>query len=317
MLESQGRKRAILVTGAGGFVGGFVCALLEERARTEPFAIQAAAFDLTDRDATHDAVASLLPDAVIHLAAIAAPREANADARRAWDVNFTGTMNLAEAVKRHTPKARFIHVGSSEAYGASFAGANAPLTEDAALKPVNTYGATKAAADILIGQMSYDGLNAIRFRPFNHTGPGQLDAYVVPAFARQIAEIIVNDAAPVIRVGNLEAQRDFLDVRDVARAYVDAALATGEVAPGTVYNLATGQARSIRSLLDALIAASGRAIEIEPDPARMRPNDLPVAAGDNKAVADGLGWSPRIPIETTLADVLMDWKRRVGLPVGA
>lgn len=306
----------ILVTGATGFVGGFVCQLLAERAKNQPIVIHKApndaVFDLTDRRATDEAIAALKPAAVIHLAAIAAPRQAHTDPRRAWDVNLTGTMNLAEAVRRHVPEALFIHVGSSEAYGASFADcAERPITEDAALNPVNIYGATKAAADMMVGQMSYDGLRAIRFRPFNHTGPGQADAFVVPAFARQIADIIVNNAAPLIRVGNLDAKRDFLDVRDVARAYVDAALGACEWRPGLVFNLSTGTPRSIRSLLDTLIAASGLPIAVEQDPSRMRPNDLPVAAGSNNAVTSLLGWYPQIDIATTLADVLDDWKRRL------
>lgn len=315
-MTSQQAALPVLLTGASGFVGGYVHRLLMERAGGRPIVVYGAlnntGFDLTDRQATDDAVRALRPAAIIHLAAIAAPRQAHADPRRAWDVNLTGTMNLAEAVMRHVPDARFIHAGSSEAYGASFNGRQgAPITEDVALNPVNTYAASKAAADLMIGQMSHDGLRAIRFRPFNHTGPGQADIFVVPAFARQIAEIVVNDAEAVIRVGNLEAQRDFLDVRDVARAYVDAALGAGEWRPGLVFNLSSGTPRSIGSLLNALIAASGRSITVEQDPDRMRTNDLPIAVGANNAAAVHLNWRPEIDFATTLVDVLGDWKMRV------
>lgn len=321
MPSSSERERVVLLTGGGGFVGTAVRALLAERARSRALVVHSPSnvdgFDLTDRRSVEDVVAAVRPDAVIHLAAVAAPREASSDPRRAWDVNVKGTMDLALAVMQSAPDARFIHVGSSEAYGAAFARSSAPVREDAPLQPVNTYGATKAAADILVGQLSHEGLRAIRFRPFNHTGPGQSETYVVPNFARQVASIIVNGAEPVIRVGNLEACRDFLDVRDVARAYVDAALGTQEIRPGLVFNLSTGIARPIRALLDELIRASGRPIAIEPDPARMRPNDLPVAAGDSSAVGQFLGWRPKISIETTLADILAEWKQRVALPQSA
>ncbi|TGV64819.1 NAD-dependent epimerase/dehydratase family protein, partial [Mesorhizobium sp. M2D.F.Ca.ET.160.01.1.1] len=144
--------------------------------------------DLREREAIDDAVREVQPTALVHLAAVAAPSDARNEPRQAWDVNVTGTMNLAESVMRHAPEARFVYIGSSEAYGASFQSMAGPLTESAPLRPVNVYGATKEAAALMIGQMSYDGLRAIRFRPFNHTGPGQSDTYVVSDFARQVAE---------------------------------------------------------------------------------------------------------------------------------
>ncbi|WP_246681802.1 GDP-mannose 4,6-dehydratase [Mesorhizobium sp. B1-1-1] len=305
----------ILVTGANGFVGKALLQLLErEHSSCEVFAFghgggQRDAIDVFDREAVDAAVLKVRPTALVHLAAIAAPSDARKAPRHAWNVNFTGTMNLAESVMHNAPEARFVYIGSSEAYGASFQGAADPVTESAPLQPMTVYGATKAAADLMIGQMAYDGLRAIRFRPFNHTGPGQSDAYVVPAFARQVAEIVFGKSEPIIRVGNLEAERDFLDVRDVVRAYASAAIADWDGKPDSVFNVASGHPRKIRHILDALITQSGIDIDVVADPARFRPNDIPVMCGDATNARDRLNWRPLVPFEQTIADVFGYWRR--------
>jgi GDP-4-dehydro-6-deoxy-D-mannose reductase len=269
--------------------------------------------DITDRGQVMTLIRDSRPTAIIHLAAIAAPADARKLPQRAWDVNFQGTMNLAYATMELTPEARFIFVGSSEAYGASFIDtANAPVKESAALKPMNVYGATKAAADVLVGQLAYDGLKSIRFRPFNHTGPGQTDAYVVSAFAKQLAEISVGAKPPRISVGNLSAFRDFLNVRDVVRAYADAALmedVSNNI--GGVFNLSSGRSVQIQSILDMLIELSGLKVKVEIDPQRLRGPEIAVATGDNEAALKAFGWKPEIELSRTLGDVLDDWKIRV------
>jgi GDP-4-dehydro-6-deoxy-D-mannose reductase len=305
----------ILITGASGFVGSALSRLLEqEHGECKVFAFghdkgQRNAIDLLDREAVDDAVREAKPTALIHLAAVAAPADARNAPRHAWNVNVTGTMNLAESAMRHAPEARFVYVGSSEAYGASFQSVAGPLTETAPLRPMTVYGATKAAADLMIGQMAFDGLHAIRFRPFNHTGPGQSGAYVVPAFARQVAEIASGKSEPIIHVGNLEAERDFLDVRDVVRAYASSAILDLNADPDHVYNIASGQPRKIRHVLDALIAQSGIDIEVRVDPEKLRPNDIPFAWGDASKARDRLNWRPLVPFEQTIADVLGYWHR--------
>src|SRR5262249_2343106 len=148
----------------------------------------------------------LRPDAILHLASIAAPAEAARDPRRCLDVNVTGTFNVAQAALKHAPGATFVFIGSSEAYGASFNHQTAPLDEAAALLPLNMYGTSKAAADLLVAQVAREGLHTVRLRPFNHTGAGQSPDYVVSAFAKQIALIERGLQEPVIRVGNLEAE---------------------------------------------------------------------------------------------------------------
>lgn len=323
MSGQQQATRRILVTGAGGFVGRHVAEALARRlapgstvlaglrnAEAAPAGTAPVSLDITDAAACRAVLREARPDAVVHLAAIAAVQEARADPGRCWRVNLDGTRHLAEAVLAEVPEARFLFVSSSEVYGGTFKRGTAPLDEDAVLDPTNPYAASKAAADLLVGQMARDGLRAVRLRPFNHTGPGQSDAFVVPAFAAQVARIEAGLQPPVLRVGNLEALRDFLDVRDVAAAY--AAAATGpELAPGTILNIASGRPRSVREALDALVGLARVAVTVEPDPARMRPNDTPFAVGDSTRAHDLLGWRPAIAWETTIADTLEDWRRRV------
>ena len=317
MVDSLAHR--ILVTGASGFVGSALLQLLaRDHGECQVFAFghgngQMNPIDLTDRSAVEAAIRKTRPTALVHLAAVAAPADARNAPRHAWDVNVTGTMNLAESVMRHAPEARFVYVSSSEAYGASFqSAAGRPVTENEPLRPTTVYGATKAAADLMIGQMAYDGLRAVRCRPFNHTGPGQSDAYVVPAFARQVAEIMAGKNEPVIHVGNLEVERDFLDVRDVVRAYARLATVDFDAEPDRVYNIASGQPRKIRDILDMLIARSGLDIEVRTDPERLRLNDTPFVCGDASRARDRLNWRPVVPFEQTIADVLDYWRRMHG-----
>lgn len=307
-------EHRILITGGTGFVARFLVSYLQAeypRCRLFVPGLDALAMvDVCDRAAVRQLVRDVAPTAVVHLAAIAAPAEARGAPDRAWEVNLTGTRHLAEEVLAHAPAARFVYAGSSDAYGASFIDAAGPLNEDAPLRPMNVYAVTKAAADLLIGQMAHDGLRAVRFRPFNHTGPEQTDAYVIPAFARQIAEIAAGRRDPVVRVGNLAVERDFLDVRDVVRAYAMAALVDLPDTPGLVFNLASGTPTSLREVLDTLIALAGVAVEVQADRARIRPTDVVRTWGDCSRARARLGWQPVIPLAQTLDDVLAYWRAR-------
>ena len=289
----------IVVTGAQGFVGGH---LLPTLADAYPAAdMLTAPFDVTDAEAVDAAIAAARPDAVIHLAAIAAPMDARRDPGRAWQVNLHGTLNVARAILARAPTATLLFAGTADAYGASFR-PGLPLDETAPLAPQNTYGATKAAADLALGAMAAEGLRVIRARPFNHTGPGQSDAFVVPAFARQVARIKAGLQPPVMEVGALDPERDFLDVRDVCRAY--ASCLAADLPPGTILNLASGHPRRIGDILQSLLDLAGITPEIRTDATRLRPADIPRAVGDATKVRTLLGWSPQIPWEQTLADVL-------------
>lgn len=310
------------ITGAAGFVGRWLVQELRRRVpgkrivaagHHETASVDAISIelDVTSERAVDEAVRQFTPDCVIHLAAISGVPEAQSAPRKAWDVNVHGTRTVAEAVLRHVPNARFIYVGSADAYGGTFRHSEEPLDESALLDPLNAYGASKAAADLLVGQMAHEGLNAIRLRPFNHTGPGQGEQFAVPAFASQIARIERGLQAPVINVGNLEARRDFLDVRDVVRGYADVACSEKSLPRGLILNIASGESRRMRDVLDALVAQSRVHVTIEPDQARMRPIDTPTAIGDARRAEGLLGWKPLIPMSQTLRDVLDYWRAAV------
>lgn len=313
-------RHRILVTGGTGFVGTWLCRELAARSEAGDIEVviigrdEASAMDVdvSDRERISELIRQTRPTAVVHLAAVSAPTTARREPARAWAVNFQGTMNLAEAVIKNSPEARFIFASSSEVYGQSFEEQAGELVdENVVLKPTTTYGATKAAADILVGQLFHDGLRSVRFRPFNHTGPGQTESFVVPAFAKQIAQIKAGLVEPVIKVGNLSAYRDFLDVRDVVRAYAAAALCEGPELDGRAFNLASGKPVQIKAILEQLILSSGLDITVVTDPERVRPVEILRATGNAHAVHKTLGWMPAIDLSTTIADVLSDWMRRV------
>ncbi|GAJ29611.1 NAD-dependent epimerase/dehydratase family protein [Acidomonas methanolica] len=298
----------LLITGAGGFVGRHVLAAL---ARLSPGTrVLTPATDITDRDAVRALFAAERPAACLHLAAIAAIGVARGDPALAWSVNLHGTLAIAEAIRDLAPACRLIFVSSSDLYGASFRCGEA-LDEQALPAPLNTYAATKAAADLALGAMAAEGLSVLRLRPFNHTGPGQSDHFVVPAFARQIALAEAGRGPAVIRVGALAPERDFLDVRDVARAYLAAVAQAESLASGTVLNIASGVPRRIGDVLSSLLARAAVPIQVEEDVARLRPADIPRAVGDARQARDCLGWAPAIPWDVTLGDVLDDWRLRV------
>jgi GDP-4-dehydro-6-deoxy-D-mannose reductase len=311
----------VLITGAGGFVGYWLRQALIPvlsadasvlSVATRPGEIKTCsalesgiALDVRNDHAVDALIATFNPTAIIHLAAISDVQEAQRAPRITWEVNFCGTMNLAYSVLRHSPKARLIFVSSSEVYGDSFKRWSRPIDENARLEPTNSYATSKAAADLLMGQLAREGLNVMRFRPFNHTGPGQTDRFVIPAFATQIARIKSGLQEPILRVGNLDARRDFLDVRDVVEAYVLAlALPDGAWETGAILNLASGIPRRIGDILDELIALAGVSVRIEQDPARMRANETLLAVGDAAAARRTLGWVPHVPWETTLRDLV-------------
>ena len=298
----------ILVTGLGGFVGRHLPPAI---AAVLPGAtILPLGCDITDRNAVADAVEAARPDLCLHLAAIAAIGVARADPDQAWAVNLHGTLHLAAAILRHAPACPLLLVSSADAYGLSFQ-LGRKLDEGALLAPLNTYAATKAAADLAVGALVADGLKSVRLRAFNHIGPGQAPDFAIPAFARQIALIGAGKQEPVLRTGNLDTQRDFLDVRDVARAYAAALAKAPDLPSGTILNIASGTPRRIGDMLDRLLSIAGVTARIETESARVRTTDIPLAIGDAAAARKLLGWSPTIPTDQTLGDVLSDWRSRI------
>jgi len=312
----------VLVTGALGFVGPYLVEALRRSYENNIEIIATAkkagqhamlgpvrAIDVTDRAAVEDAIAGANPTHVIHLAGIAAPTAVNADPDEAWRVHLQGTLNLARVILKRAPDCWLINVGSALVYGES-AKAGRALDENALLAPLDEYSASKAAADLALSPLIRSGLKCIRLRPFNHTGPGQSEAFVVPAFAAQIARIEARLTPPIIRVGNLDAQRDFLDVRDVANAYVLVMKNSERLESGTVLNIASGIPRRISDILASLIARSRVEISVEQDPMRQHPGDLPVLLGDASRARRLLHWKPEYSFEDTLTALLNDCRAR-------
>jgi GDP-4-dehydro-6-deoxy-D-mannose reductase len=300
--------RHILMTGASGFVGRHLAPLLE--ASFPGAQVFSGRVDVSDADAVAKLVRDAQPDACIHLAAVTTVADARQDPDRAWHVNLNGTLNVARAVLAHARGCRLLFASSAEIYGRSFA-TGRPLDETAPPAPMNGYAATKAAADLALGAMANDGLRVVRLRLFNHTGPGQSDAFVLPAFARQIALIEAGRQTSPLQVGRLDSMRDFLDVRDVCGAYVACLRHDTDLAPDAVLNIASGVPRRIGDILRELLDLAGLRAELATDTARLRGSEIPSASGDSSLARRLLGWTPTIPWQQTLADVLADWRALV------
>jgi GDP-4-dehydro-6-deoxy-D-mannose reductase len=265
---------------------------------------------VTDKIAVHEIIAQYRPSHVVNLAAIAAPAAVTADPATGWRVHLDGARNIAEAILRHVPTCTLLNIGSGFVYGES-ARAGHLLDENTVLAPTDEYGASKAAAELALGAMVARGLKCIRFRPFNHTGPGQTEAFVIPAFAMQIARIDTGMVQPIIRVGDLEPRRDFLDVRDVADAYVKAIELSETLEAGLILNVASGVPRKINDILQELLSRATRKITVEVDPARLQSSGLAVVVGDATRARQRLGWTPSHGFSSTIGDVLRDCRARL------
>ena len=303
----------ILVTGASGFVAQHLVPRLRQSFPESTLllcGIGHIELDVSDAEAVRSLIARERPDACVHLAAISAVVAAKDDPALAWRVNLHGSLELARAILTFAPGCLLLYVSSAEVYGRSFASGE-PVTEATALAPMNTYAATKAAADLALGAMVSDGLRVIRVRPFNHTGPGQSADFAVPAFARQIARISAGRQAPLMTVGSLDPLRDFLDVRDVCDVYT-ACLGKADALPaGCILNVASGTPRRIGDVLMRLLDLAGVEATIAPDAMLQRSAEIQVACGDSARIREMLGWVPSIPWDTTLRDVLADWTTRI------
>ncbi|HEY1308916.1 MAG TPA: GDP-mannose 4,6-dehydratase [Vicinamibacterales bacterium] len=306
----------VLVTGASGFAGGHLLQHLASpdtvvawSRSTPPRELAQLArwrrVDLLDRDDVRHAIASLRPSHIYHCAGVPHVAESWLDTSRALEGNVLATENLLDALRRAEVAGRVLLPGSSAVYATS----NELLAEDHPLSPASPYALSKLAQEELARRaFREDGIEIVITRSFNHTGPRQSGAFAAPSIARQIAIIEAGLVEPVIRVGNLDARRDLTDVRDVVSAYV--ALMRAGVA-GSVYNVASGVARTIRSLLEALVARSKVAVRVEMDPSRIRPNDVPMLAGDYTRLTLATGWRPSISFDQMLDDLLAYWRERV------
>lgn len=309
-----------LITGAGGFVGDHLCAYFlahtdwellgtvypqPVEAQPEEPRLRLTHMDLRDPGNVRALLDESRPDYVFHLAAQSIPAISFDDPWDTLETNIRSQLNILHAVRLFNLSTRVLVVGSNEEYGRPEKG-ELPFTEETPLRPTSPYAVSKVTQDLMGLQfhLAY-GIDVVRLRPFNHTGPGQSPRFVAPAFANQVARIEAGLQEPVVKVGNLSAARDFSDVRDIVRAYH---LAATQGEPGEVYNLSSGQAHQISELLEMLLSFTDADIQVEGDPARYRPVDVPVVYGSAEKFHRQTGWQPEIPFEQTLRDTLDYWR---------
>lgn len=304
----------ILVTGAGGFVGRYLMPALRQRwpaARCIGTGLhgdeQCRALDVCDADAVARLVAEVKPQLTIHLAAQASVGKSFSEEQKTWNINLQGSLNLFAALRQHVANSALMFISSSDVYGASFK-AGIALSEDALLQPLNPYAASKAAADLAAGQLAASSdLRVVRMRPFNHSGAGQAQGFVLPDFAAQIARIERGEQGH-IAVGNLTAQRDFLHVADVADAYVGVAALLlrndPQLQTGEVLNVASGQPVAISQWLQQMVLQANCTVDVVQDAARIRPSDIALAAGDASRLRQLTGWQPKYDQQRLVAELL-------------
>jgi GDP-4-dehydro-6-deoxy-D-mannose reductase len=314
------RKR-VFVTGATGFVGRHLAAALPP----SEYAVYGTAYpqpphpgeksifhlDLRTERGVFEAVQQARPDWVFHLAAISNVGMSWARKRETLETNVVGTFNLFEALKKFSPEARVLFVSSSDIYGfpAGSPGAEPrAFTEEDSFCLVSPYALSKFNGELLAGFYSRcEGLDIVIARPFPHTGPGQSADFVCSDWARQVIQIERGSQAAVIRVGNLDARRDFTDVRDTVRAYI---LLLQKGRKGEVYNICRGRGVALREILGMLVSSASRNVRVEQDPERLRKVDIPSLVGDARKIRAETGWEPEIPLQKTLADLLDYWRVR-------
>ena len=313
----------VLITGATGFVGGHLIRALEEEGpsvfeifgTTYPAAPPASGnklyfLDLRSEKDVIKLVGEVRPDWIFHLAAVSNVRHSWQMRNETIETNVLGTHNLLEAIRRTTASPRVLFISSSDVYGYGVS-LNEALKEDAPFQIVSPYAYSKAAGEMLCGfYEKIENINIVIARPFPHTGPGQPPDFVCSDWARQVVQIERGDCAPILKVGNLEIQRDFCDVRDVVTAYI---LLLKKGRRGEPYNICTGKAISLREILDFLIKeTSGKTpITVEVDAAKLRKIDVPFLIGSNRRISEETGWSLRISIDQTLHDILAFWRQRL------
>jgi GDP-4-dehydro-6-deoxy-D-mannose reductase len=292
-----------LVTGGGGFAGGHLVDLLRSRGEA-PEAPPAAELDLLDRSAVAAAFAQVRPARVFHLAALASVARSWEEPAEVVVRNVEMTVNVLEAAREHAPGAPVLIASSSQVYGAP---ERLPVDESAPVRPLSPYGASKAACEVVAAQYAdAQGVPVVRTRAFNHAGPGQSDDYVLGTLARQVAEAEADGRSEVVlATGDLDASRDFTDVRDVVRAYAAAI----ELEP-EAYNVCSGRAVSARELIELLGQASRVAIRAELDPDRLRPSEIREVRGSAAKLEAACGWRPELPLDRTVADALAGWRER-------
>ena len=298
--------KRLLVTGLDGFVGRHVeQAVKDSREKRFQLVVPDGAIELTGPGTIEKAIRETRPECVLHLAAQSFIPASVKDPRATYEVNFLGTLNLLQALKACAFRGRVLYVSSADVYRVARE-EDLPVVESHPLQPRTPYGVSKAAAELLCYQWTQDqGFDIVMTRPFNHIGPGQAEHFVVPDFAKQVTEIRLGRREPVIKVGAIDATRDFTDVRDVVQAYLSL-IERGVT--GEAYNVCSGREYSIREVLDELIRLAGIKCKVVEDQARLRAVERKRNRGSFDKLKKCTGWQPRIPLTESLRDVLAYWE---------
>jgi len=309
----------VLITGITGFVGHYLSELFIKDGH-EVFGTTFSSKDLISeklkifkcdiRDAAKvkEILSDIKPQQIYHLSAISSPLNSIKNPRTTLDINFYGTMNLIEALRETGLDSHILFVGSVDEYGA-VSEKYIPIKEDCPLNPLSPYAASKTSADMLCySYVKTYGMNIVRVRPFNHTGPGQRAEFVCSGFAKQIVEIEAKIREPVIYTGNLNVERDFSDVRDIVSAYY---LALEKGVSGDVYNICSERTYSIRWILHTLLEFTKLSVEIKEDSSKLRSVDLTFLKGNCSKFRAITGWKSTISFEKTLNDILNYWREKI------
>ncbi len=309
-----------LVIGAAGFVGGYlidhlitdcgfeVCATKLQNESIENNGVSVYDLDILKKDDIVTILKKENPQQIYHLAAQSSVGVSWSKPQLTADINIKGTINLLEAVRESGCSPKILLVGSGEEYG-YVREEEVPIAEDTLMRPGNIYAVTKACQGMLgeVYARAYD-MDIVMVRAFNHIGPLQSDTFVIADFCKQVAQIEANIKPPVIRVGNLEAKRDFTDVRDIVRAY-SRLMISGK--KGENYNVGSGKAVSIREMLDKILSHSKVKIDVEVDESRLRPSDVPIIEADISKICSDTGWQRTISVDDTIEDILNYWRNKI------
>lgn len=308
----------ILITGCTGFVGSYLVEQCRQRypqailfglaqptSHSKQETLHLLTADISQREAVREVIAQTRPDLVFHLAARSSVASSWQDPLETLKVNTEGTVYLLEALRCEHLAPRVVLIGSGEQYGLIRPEDN-PIREDCPFRPVNPYAASKAAQDLYgYHYFAAYGLPIVRARPFTHFGPRQPAHFVIASFAQQIARIEAGKAPPILQVGNLQAQRDFLPVEDVVDAYL---VLAEQGQAGEAYNIGSGHARSIQSILDLLLTLTDAPISVVQDPTRLRSVDIPLLEADISHLRAHTGWEPKVAFEVALQHTLEYWR---------
>ncbi len=302
----------ILITGAEGFVGSHLVKALKETldmvipACYPPLRPKHGKYidlDIINHDMVREVLKSHNPDIIFHLAAVSSVAKSFIDRPFTYKTNIIGTVNLLESALLLNKKIKFIFISTCEVYGGGEG-----LKEDAPIVLKNPYAVSKYACELICKEYANNNIDFMILRPFNHTGPGQSDDFVLPSIARQIAEIERGKKAPLIEVGNVEIKREFMNVNDVVAAYK---IAIEKFVPGEICNISSNQSHALKEAIDLFKKFAKIDFEVKIDPSRLRKTDIAILSGNGEKFSRLTGWVPKIPFEKTIEDLLNYWRAKI------